>query len=146
LSAATADGSKSTPPSDAELTEITRNAQQEAMRRYPALAIPDSLENAVFISTYRQLRDRGSDEFFANPEWPIELAELLAKRESWNRGGAPITTGPAPILDAPADAEPPKAPPPPPRALPANPPSPSPLPGDSLTPPPDFPHATRPAR
>jgi hypothetical protein len=88
---------------DAELAEITRAAQQEAMRRYPALAIKDSLENAMFISTYKQLRDAGSDDFFANPEWPIELAELLAKRESWNKGGSPITTGPAPVLDAPTD-------------------------------------------
>jgi len=88
---------------DTELAEITRAAQQEAMRRYPALAIKDSLENLSFISTYKQLRDGGSDDFFSNPEWPIELADLLAKREGWNKGGAPITTGPAPILDAPTD-------------------------------------------
>lgn len=88
---------------DAELAEITRAAQQEAMRRYPALAIKDSLENLSFISTYKQLREGGSDDFFSNPEWPIELADLLAKREGWNKGGAPITTGPAPILDAPTD-------------------------------------------
>jgi len=88
--------------SDADLAEITRNAQQEAMRRYPALAMKDSLENAVFVSTYKQLKDAGSDDFFGNPEWPLELAELLAKREGWVRGGAPMTTGPAPVLDAPA--------------------------------------------
>ena len=77
------------------------------MRRYPALAIKDSLENSMFISTYKQLRESpGSGEFFANPEWPIELAELLAKQQGWNRGGGPITTGPAPILDPPADAPP----------------------------------------
>jgi hypothetical protein len=88
--------------SDADLAEITRNAQQEAMRRYPALAMKDSLENAVFVSTYKQLKDAGSNDFFGNPEWPIELAELLAKREGWVRGGAPMTTGPAPVLDPPA--------------------------------------------
>jgi len=68
--------------------------------------VKDSLENAVFVSTYKQLRDAGSADFFANPEWPIELAELLAKREGWAKGGAPMTTGPAPVLDPPSDAQP----------------------------------------
>jgi hypothetical protein len=89
---------------DAELAEVTRNSQQEAMRRYPALSVKDSLENAVFISTYKQLREAGSDEFFADPKWPMTLADMLAKREGWVVGGAPITTGPPPVLDAPAEA------------------------------------------
>jgi len=103
---------------DATLAEITRAAQQEAMRRYPALAIKDSLENEKFVSTYKQLRDAGSDDFFSNPEWPLELADLLAKREGWNKGGGPITTGPAPILDPPSDepAVPPVVPMTPPMA------------------------------
>jgi hypothetical protein len=100
----TAAKSKTGGSEDAELAEITRSAQQEAMRRYPALALKDSIENAMFVSTYKQLRDAGSDNFFSNPEWPIELAELLAKREGWTRGGSPITTAPAAVLDAPADA------------------------------------------
>jgi hypothetical protein len=96
--------SKTAPKSDADLAEITRNAQQEAMRRYPALAMKDTPENAVFVSTYKQLKDAGSNGFFSNPEWPLELAELLAQREGWVRGGPPMTTtGPAPVLDAPAD-------------------------------------------
>jgi hypothetical protein len=92
---------------DAELAEITRAAQQEAMRRYPALAIKDSLENGLFVSTYKQLRDAGSDDFFADPRWPVRLADMLAKRAGWIPGGPPMTTGPAPILDPPAGAEPP---------------------------------------
>jgi hypothetical protein len=92
---------KSDTKGDAELAEITRNSQQEAMRRYPALAVKDSLENAVFISTYTQLREANSDEFFADPKWPMTLADMLAKREGWVVGGAPMTTGPAPVLDAP---------------------------------------------
>jgi len=107
------------------------------MRRYPALAIKDSLENAMYVSTYKTLRDSGSDDFFANPEWPIELAELLAKREGWNRGGGPITTGPAPVLDPPADA--------PPAARPATGSGNLP-PVDSLDAGSDLPRATRPAR
>ncbi|HSI11524.1 MAG TPA: hypothetical protein VK961_05745, partial [Chthoniobacter sp.] len=42
-------GKPSNSIEDAELAEITRAAQQEAMRRYPALAVKDSLENAMFI-------------------------------------------------------------------------------------------------
>jgi hypothetical protein len=105
--AASKTGAKATDE-DSSLAELTRSAQQEAMRMYPALAIKDSLENAMFVSTYKQLRDAGSEEFFANPEWPLELARLLADREGWNRGGRPVTTGPAPVLDPPAD-EPPAA-------------------------------------
>jgi hypothetical protein len=97
---------KGGPAEDGQLAEITRAAQQEAMRRYPALAIKDSIENAMFVSTYKQLRDAGSDEFFSNPEWPMQLAELLAQREGWVRGAGPVTTGPAPVLDPPADAIP----------------------------------------
>ena len=93
-------------PSPGDLVEITAGAQQEAVRRYPALGIKDSLENAAFVSTYKQLKDAGGSDFFANPEWPIELAELLAKREGWNRGGRPLTTGPAPVLDPPATERP----------------------------------------
>jgi hypothetical protein len=94
------------PPSADDLAAITMSAQREAIRRYPALGIKDSLENGAFVSTYQQLRDAGSTEFFANPEWPIELAELLAKREGWSRGGVPTTTGPAPVLDAPSRVAP----------------------------------------
>jgi hypothetical protein len=97
---------KSNPAEDGQLAEITRAAQQEAMRRYPALSIKDSIENAMFVSTYKQLRDAGSDEFFSNPEWPMQLAELLAQREGWVRGSGPVTTAPAPVLDPPADAIP----------------------------------------
>ncbi len=129
---------KSAPQSDADLAEITRNAQQEAMRRYPALAMKDSLENAVFVSTYKQLKDSGSNDFFGNPEWPLELAELLAKREGWVRGGAPMTTGPAPVLDAPADAPAP--------APASDSPGAANLPSDPSDPPPFLPRQDRDAR
>jgi hypothetical protein len=91
------------PSSAEDLAAITQSAQREAIRRYPALGIKDSLENAVFVSTYQQLKQTSGTDFFANPEWPLELAELLAKREGWARGGNPMTTGPAPVLDAPND-------------------------------------------
>ena len=94
----------SSTPTPEELKAITLSAQKEAIRRFPALGIRDSLENAVFVETYQRLRESGNTEFFANPEWPIALADQLAKRDGWVPGGSPMTTSPAPVLDAPADA------------------------------------------
>ncbi len=94
----------SSAPTPEELAAITLSAQKEAIHRYPALGIRDSLENAVFIETYQRLRGSGNADFFADPEWPIALADQLAKRDGWVRGGSPMTTGPAPVLDAPAAA------------------------------------------
>lgn len=102
--AATAKTAADASPQDTAAA-VTMSAQKEAIRRYPALAISDSLENKVFISTYKQLKEAKNAEFFSNPEWPLELAELLAKREGWSREGRPITTSPAPAADAP-DAAP----------------------------------------
>jgi hypothetical protein len=93
-------------PSAEDLAAITMSAQREAIRRYPALGIKDSLENGAFVSTYQQLKEAGGSDFFSNPEWPLELAELLAKREGWARGGMPSTTGPAPVLDPPSGVPP----------------------------------------
>ena len=90
-------------PTPEDLAAITASAQREAIRLYPALGIRDSIENVAFLSTYQQIKQSGRKEFFSNPEWPIELAEYLAKRDGWIRGGAPMTTGPAPVLDAPPE-------------------------------------------
>lgn len=81
--------------------QLTRNAEREAIRRYPALGIKDSLENQMFVSIYREMRENGGDEFFQVPEWPLELAELLAKREKWVRGAPPVrvSSGPEPIAE-----------------------------------------------
>ncbi|MGB8169869.1 MAG: hypothetical protein WCF18_20370 [Chthoniobacteraceae bacterium] len=75
--------------------EMTARAQREVIRRYPALGVRGSMENQAFINLFGELRDNGGDDFFKNPEWPIELAELLAKREHWQRGAPPATVGPA---------------------------------------------------
>ena len=110
--AAARGAAKSNSPSDADIAKIVHSAQLEAMRRYPALAVPDSLENAVYVSTYKTLQDAGSEGFFSDPKWPIVLADLLAKREGWVPGGAPMTTGPAPVLDPPSENALPDATPP----------------------------------
>lgn len=69
--------------------QITERAQREVIRRYPALGVKGSLENQMFVTLFTELRESGGDEFFQNPEWPLELAELLAKREGWQHPGAP---------------------------------------------------------
>ncbi len=81
----------------AELAAVTESAKAEATRRYPALAIKDSRENEVFVAIYRQLREGGNAEFFANPEWPLELAEKLATENGWARGDRPAPGAAAPV-------------------------------------------------
>ena len=72
-------------PEDETPSQITQRAQKEAIRRYPALGQKDSAENQLFIETYKELKFSGADDFFADPQWPLQLAELLAKRENWQR-------------------------------------------------------------
>lgn len=72
-------------PQDETPSQVTQRAQKEAIRRYPALGQKDSPENQLFIETYQELKHSGADDFFADPQWPIHLAELLAKRENWQR-------------------------------------------------------------
>ena len=94
-------------PTSDELALITDSAKKEAVRRYPALGMQNSIENEVFVSTYQRLKkqkEAGGTDFFANPEWPLELAEYLAKSSGWVRGAAPTTAGPAPVLDPPTGA------------------------------------------
>lgn len=84
----------STPPSleaaaNETPTQITARSQKEAIRRYPALGIKGSLENEMFVNLYREILSNGGEEFFTNPEWPVELAEMLAKREGWKHGAPP---------------------------------------------------------
>lgn len=78
-----------TPPATEDQPEtpaqITERSQKEAIRRYPALGQRDSPENQLFIETFQELKHTGADDFFADPEWPLQLAELLAKRENWQR-------------------------------------------------------------
>jgi hypothetical protein len=81
-----------------ELTQVTNSAQMEAVHRYPALGVKDSRENRLFVAAVKELRDTGEDAYFANPEWPIILADDLAKREGWARdsqvvAGSPTAAG-----------------------------------------------------
>lgn len=96
-----------------DLAAVTRSAQQEAMRRYPALAIKDSAENTAYLAAYQEMKGSGRADFFSNPEWPLELAEVLAIQNRWPRGDqpAPPVKNPAqrlepPMEDDPAEPEP----------------------------------------
>lgn len=64
---------------------ITEEAQREAIRRYPAIGVKNSPENLLFVDSYQELKHSGAEDFLANPEWPLALAEMLAKREGWNK-------------------------------------------------------------
>ncbi len=64
--------------------EITRDAQAEAIRRYPALSVQDSRENRTYVEAYMKLKQSNAD-FFKDPEWPLQLAEGVAEREGWKR-------------------------------------------------------------
>ncbi len=73
------------PSAAALAAAATKGAQEEAVRRYPALGIEGSRENLIFVSTFRELKDNKASDFFKNAEWPLELAELLAKSQGWRR-------------------------------------------------------------
>ena len=71
-------------PASPEDARLTQRAQQEAVRRYPALGVRGSPENELFLETYNDWKSSGS-ELLQDPEWPLLLADLLAKREGWER-------------------------------------------------------------
>ncbi len=71
-------------PVSPEDTRLTQRAQQEAVRRYAALGVKGSPENRLFLQTYEDWKSSGS-ELLQDPEWPLLLANLLAKREGWER-------------------------------------------------------------
>lgn len=80
--------------------EIERRARAEAIRRFPALGVKNSPENREFLRTYNELKQKQS-AMLEDPEWPIRLAEILAKDSGW-REANDAETDPAP--DAPPQA------------------------------------------
>jgi hypothetical protein len=86
--------------SPADRAEMTRKAQAEAIKRYPALGIEDTKENRTFLATYKRLRMSDSD-LLKDPEWPLQLAEALAEREGWRRADiAPVSVPPVAVVAA----------------------------------------------
>lgn len=62
----------------------TARAQEEAVRRYPGIGVKGSVENALFVEQFQKLKQE-RPEFFDDEEWPIFLAEGLAKEHNWPR-------------------------------------------------------------
>ena len=85
---------KATPKAD---SEITNRAKAEAAKRYPALAIKDSMENTIFVTTVQDFRTNPNvADFFEDPQWPLVLADMLAERNGWKRSDVPQPDAPAP--------------------------------------------------
>lgn len=53
-------------------------AQQDAMRRFPELAKPDSKMNALFLAKYKAYK-QSKPEYFSDVGWPVRLAEEVDK-------------------------------------------------------------------
>ncbi len=83
------------------VAQATNRAIIEVRRRYPALGHPGSPENQIYLESYKEL-ERLRPDFFEKPEWPIHLAEIVAKREGWRRqdGGEATAVAP-PAVDLP---------------------------------------------
>ncbi|MEO6785337.1 MAG: hypothetical protein ABI318_04315 [Chthoniobacteraceae bacterium] len=118
--------------------QITKLAEFELMRRYPAVGKKDSPENELFLERIKELKVT-LPELFNNPRWPFDLGEQLAVQEGWKRADAltdentpPPATSPQPPANAEKDSELPVPAIPPPSGLPPIPP----VPQDAPPPPP----------
>ena len=73
------------PASDKDaLGTATTRAQAEAVRRYPAIGVKGTPENEIFLARFNRLKVE-RPELFEDEEWPIYLAEAVAKEEGWQR-------------------------------------------------------------
>ena len=68
--------------SQKEFNEKVLQSKMRVVQRYPALARTGSEEVKVYAEVFNELVKRNRD-FFLNPDWPTELAELVGKREGW---------------------------------------------------------------
>ena len=82
------DGQPSPTPEPAEAqganTQAVNRSMIEARRRYPAIGKEGSPENQAYVEYYKDM-DRVRPEFFEKPDWPLRLAEAVARREGWKR-------------------------------------------------------------
>lgn len=68
--------------SQKEFSEKVLQSKLQVVQRYPALGRNGSDEVKVYTEVFNELVRRNRD-FFLNPDWPLELAELVGKREGW---------------------------------------------------------------
>jgi hypothetical protein len=90
------DTTAASPPAETP-AQATLRAQQEAIRKYPGLGVRDSPENESFLRAVSQLKTSGSI-LLTDPQWPLELADILAKREGWG-GEPPAGNQPPPAVE-----------------------------------------------
>jgi hypothetical protein len=64
--------------------KAVNQAMIEVRRRYPAIGQNGTPENRAYVAAYREL-ERLRPDFFENPQWPVKLADLVAKSEGWKR-------------------------------------------------------------
>jgi hypothetical protein len=70
--------------------DINLLAQQEAMRRYPRLRDTTSTEHNLYMIRVTEFKNAPEmKEVFADPKWPLVIAEQLAQQEGWKRADAP---------------------------------------------------------
>jgi len=68
--------------SQKEFSEKVLQSKLQVVQRYPALGRNGSDEVKVYTEVFNELVRRNRD-FFSNPDWPLELAEMVGKREGW---------------------------------------------------------------
>lgn len=68
--------------SQKEFNEKVLQSKMQVVQRYPALGRNGSDEVKIYTEVFNELVRRNRD-FFLNPDWPLELAELVGKREGW---------------------------------------------------------------
>lgn len=74
-----------TRPEESSAERVTRLSKDEALRRYPGLASPGTPEHARYLEAYNEFARLRKFEFFKDPKWPLNLAELVALKEGWTR-------------------------------------------------------------
>ena len=89
--------------------DINLLAQQEAMNRYPKLRDTASAEYNLYMIRVAESKNAPEmKEVFADPKWPLVIAEQLAQQEGWVRADvpAPENNTPEPTGAARSDAQP----------------------------------------
>ena len=79
-------GTAAAPPADPDedpVQRATRQAKDEAIRRYPALQSTGTAEHKMYLEAYNELARSRKFDFFKDPQWPLKLAEIVALREGW---------------------------------------------------------------
>ncbi len=84
-SPAAAKSENANPPSQKELAAQIAAYTREAIRRYPGIGLADAPENKAFVEKVNELKAAGAVDYFEKPDWPLLLADTLAKREGWKR-------------------------------------------------------------